>query len=164
MDELLKPLDEDILSSTLKASVGKDEILVTGGYQTSDGKYQFAMVEPVLEHLADGSEVIQMQTRHYSITPEVMNESELNSLSTNAGNTIQHGEIWTAIDISNLHQSLVNMRGVDVVTTPQLTVVPGREAEINLGGYRMSTTPEISEDGSGFDIELRIEHPRELAE
>jgi regulator of replication initiation timing len=161
VDELLNPFDEDILSSTLKTTVGKDEVLVTGGYQTADGKFQYAMVEPVLDQLADGRKAIRMQTRQYAITPERMKELGLDSLSTNAGNTLQHGEIWTAAELKKLNQSIAESKGVELMAAPQMTVLPGSYAEIMVGKYRMSTTPGISEDGSGFDIELRIEQPRD---
>ena len=165
VDELLKPFDEDILSSTLKTTVGKDEVLVTGGYKTADGKFQYAMVEPVLDQLADGRKAIRIQTRQYAITPELMKELGLDSLSTNAGNTLQHGEIWTAAELRKLNQSIAEGNGVELRAAPQVTVLPGRKAEVSLASevgeyYKMSTTPGISEDGSGFDIELRIEQPR----
>lgn len=161
VNELLKPLKEDILSSTLKAIVGKNEILVTGGYQTADGKFQYAMVEPALEQLADGHEAIRIQTRQYAMTPEVMKEFGLDSLSSNAGNTLQHGEVWTAEKLRSLNEIIASRGEVDLITSPQITVLPGRKAEIMVGEYRMSTTPRISADGSGFDLELRIEQPRD---
>lgn len=161
VDELLNPFDEDILSSTLKTTVGKDEVLVTGGYQTADGKFQYAMVEPVLDQLADGRKAIRMQTRQYAITPELMEELGLDSLSTNAGNTLQHGEIWTAAELKKLNQSIAESKGVELMAAPQMTVLPGSYAKYMFGKYRMSTTAGISADGSGFDIELRIEQPRD---
>ena len=160
VDDLIKPFDEDILSSTLKTTVKNGEVLVTGGYQTADGRFQYAMVEPVTEQMSDGRKAIRMQARQYSMTQEVMKEFGLDTLSTNAGNTLQHGEVWTAEELRNLNERMVNNQGVDLMTAPQITVLPGNRAEIMIGEYKMSTTPGFLEDGSGYNIEIRIEQPR----
>lgn len=162
VDDLNKPFEEDILSSTLKTTVGKGEILVTGGYQNADGNFQYAMVEPLMEQLPDGRKAIRIQSRQYSMSPEAMEEFGLDTLSTNARNTLQHGEVWSADELRSLNESLANTRGVDLMTSPQIIVLPGEKAEVMIGEYRMSTTPGILDDGSGFDIELRIEQPRDL--
>jgi hypothetical protein len=161
VEELTKPFEEKILSSTLKTTVGKGEILVTGGYQNADGNFQYAMVEPVMEQLPDGRKVIRIKSLQYSMPPEVMKEFGLDTLSTNARNTLQHGEIWSADELRSLNEKIANTRGVDLMTSPQVTVLPGKKAEVMIGAYKMSTTPGFSEDGSGFDIELRIEQPRD---
>ena len=160
VDELLKPLDADILSSTLKTTIAKGEILVTGGYQTADGNFQYAMVEPTLIELDDGQTAISMQTRQYAIKPYIVNELGLNSLSTSAGNTLQHGEIWTAAEIIKWNENVANSTDIELVASPNLVLYPGSNAEIQIGEYKISTTPTILEDNSGFDIELRIEQPR----
>ena len=161
IDDLNKPLEKDILSSTLKTTVGKGEILVTGGYQNAEGNFQYAMVEPVMEQLPDGRKAIRIKSLQYSMSPEVMKEFGLDTLSTNARNTLQHGEIWSADELSSLNERIADNQSIGIMSSPQVTVLPGRKAEIRIGEYRMSTTPGISEDGSGFDIELRVEQPRD---
>ena len=159
MVDLNKPFEEDILSSTLKTTVGKGEILVTGGYQNADGNFQYAMVEPVMDQLPDGRKAIRIKSHQFSMSPEVMTEFGLDTLSTNARNTLQHGEIWSADEFSSLNQRIADNQGIEIIAAPQITVLPDRKGEISTGEYRMSTTAGISEDGSGFDIELRIEQP-----
>ncbi len=159
MVDLNKPFEEDILSSTLKTTVGNGEILVTGGYQNADGNFQYAMVEPVMDQLPDGRKAIRIKSHQFSMSPEVMTEFGLDTLSTNARNTLQHGEIWSADEFSSLNQRIPDNQGIEIIAAPQITVLPDRKGEISTGEYRMSTTAGISEDGSGFDIELRIEQP-----
>ena len=94
------------------------------------------------------------------MTPEVMKECGLDSLSTSAGNILQHGEIWTAEEQRSVNASIANREGVGLMSAPTVMVLPGKNAEIMVGEYRLSATPDFSEDGSGFDIELSIEQPR----
>lgn len=161
LDELLKPLDKDILSSTLKAKVNKDEVLVTGGYQTADGRFQYSMVKPKLVQLPDGREAIQLKSIQYAISPEVMKEFGLDSLSTGASNILQHGEIWTAEELKAVRENMGRRKGVGIMSAPSVTVLSGKKATLTIGEYQMTTTPNLSDDGTGFDIELRIEQPRE---
>jgi len=154
-----QPFEDDILSSTLKTTVGKGEVLVTGGYQTADGYYQFPMLQP--EALQDnGRTLIRMKPTHFSIKPEVMKELGLDSLSTNAGNTLQHGEIWTSEEFRSVVKRLGRIDGVGILSAPSFTVIPGTEAEVTMDDYKLRATPSISSDGASFDIELRVEQSR----
>jgi len=169
LNEILKPTREDILSSTIKTTIGKDEVLVTGGYQTADGKLHYTILEP-RKVLRKGKARIELESIHYSISPEAMREIGLDSLRTNAGNTIQHGEIWTTEELESFHQNISKLKGV-VMRRDPFTVIPGKSARIgifNIGSdyslsmaYELDTKVDISEDGSGFDIELRIEQERD---
>ena len=161
LDEVLKPLREDILSSTLRTTIRKGEVLVTGGYQTADGRFQFAIVEPTLQTMADGETAIHLAIRHLSMGAEAMLSVGLDSLQTTAGNTLQHGEAWESAEMAEVTQELLAYNDVDLLTAPQALVLPGEDAEVMVGDYRMRTTPDITVDGAGFDIELRVEQPRE---
>lgn len=160
LDEVLKPLREDILSSTLRTTIRQGEVLVTGGYQKADGRYQFAVVEPTLETLPTGETAIHLSTRHFSMGTDAMLAVGLDSLQTTAGNTLQHGEAWESGEMEKVTQELLAYNDVDLLTAPKALVVPGEQVEVMVGDYKMRTTPDITEDGSGFDIELRVEQSR----
>ena len=160
LDTILKPLKEDVLSSTLKATVAYNEVLVTGGSMTPDGQYQYAFVEPVSEVLSDGTTAIHLKTKQLLIAPDVISKLGLDGLMTNAGNTLQHGEIWSSGELDDVNDMLGRGEGVSLVTAPQITVVPGKKTEMEIGDYQISTKAELVADGSGFDIELRMEQPR----
>jgi len=160
LDEIVKPFDADILSSALRSNVAHGEVLVTGGYQTSDGNYQYAFVEPKTTLLPDGSTAILHKTQHFSIAPEILSEFGLDTLITNAGNTLQHGEIWTSTELREIILLLKDNSGVSSITIPDLTAAPGRKEKIMVGDYQLTTRSQILEDGSGFDIEFRVEQAR----
>lgn len=159
--ELRKPFGEDILSSTLKTRVGKGEVLVTGGYQTADGRFQYTMVKPEWVQSGDGSKAIRLVSRQFALTREAVQELNLDSLITRAGNTLQHGEVWSAEALVNFLGSVHNNKGIDVMTAPTIIAPPDEKADIGTSDYRLSITPRMSDDGSGFDMELRVEQSRE---
>jgi len=164
LQELLKPTREDIVSSTLRTSMSTNEGLLTGGYQTADGRYQFTSIEPHIDQLPDGRAGIRLRARQYSLPPEAVGQMRLDSLRTGAGNTLQHGELWAAKDLARLAETLGTDGRGDMMTSPAITVLPGQEAQIAIGQYRLSTTPKLSVDGSHVEIELRVEQPRESTE
>lgn len=159
--EILRSTEEDILSSTLKTRVTRDEVLVTGGYRTDDGNYQFSMVSPTSEELPDGRDAIVLRPRHFAISTDAMQMLGLDSLSTNAGNVLQHGEIWSLEGFQQFLKTAKEIEGVEMLVSPKVTLLSGMEAEISVGEFHMKTTPTLVDDGKGFDIELRIEQPRE---
>ena len=165
LDDLLKPIREDIFSSTLNAHLNSGEALVTGGYQTSDGRFQYAMVEPQIETLPDGRTAIRLKTNHISM-PEVASTSlGLDSMNTTAGNTLQHGEVWTGEELKQvMQQDIPKTRGVRMVVAPEIVALPGEETELQIGEYQASFTPQISPDGSGVDLEFRMEEPRDTGQ
>ena len=163
LDELVKPFNADILSSALRADVGFGEVLVTGGYQTVDGNFQYAFVEPYTTTMPDGSTAISHKIQHLSVAPEILTEYGLDTLITNAGNTLQHGEVWSAAELQSI-SILLNgnySAGSNSFSVPEIVAVPGKKERITVGDYQLTTRSQILEDGSGFDVEFRVEQARD---
>ncbi len=160
LDDILRPTEEDILSATVKAEVGQDEVLVTGGYKDASGLSYFAMVQPSSQNLSDGRAAILLKARQFALSDEAVAELGLSDLSTNAGNTLQHGEIWSAEGYQHFLDMVKSHAEVQTLVSPNVTTLPGMGAEIWVGEHLMSITPDLSGDNSGYDIEFRMEQPR----
>ena len=86
------------------------------------------------------------------------------TLSTQAGYTLQHGEVWSAEAVANFLGCVSSEKGINVMTAPSVTTPPGEKADIGTSDYRLSMTPRMSEDGVAFDIDLNVEVPKAFPE
>jgi hypothetical protein len=163
LNELRRPMTEDILSSSLRAEMKSGEAIVTGGYRLPDGKRLYAFATPVLEKV-DGADSVRIEGRYLAITDEAGAAVGLDGLTTNAANTLQHGEVWVADEQKTIIDQLAAAEGTDVVSYPTLSVRPGFSASIDVGGIRLKVTPERSDASDGLNVELRLEQPAITAE
>jgi len=161
LDQLLRPIDKDILSTTLRTDVRHDEILVTGGVRTIDGNYHYTFVIPASEMLDDGSEGIRMRTVKLNIAPDALESLGLDFLATNAGNTLQHGEIWTDVEFSETFRYSQSLEGVEWQNLPDITTISGESVLLEDGDFVLNARPEHLADFSGFDLDLRVEQARD---
>lgn len=158
LDELRRPMTADIMSSSLRAEMKSGEAIVTGGYRLPDGKRLYAFATPVLEQ-ADGAGAVRVESRYLAVTDAAGATAGLDSLATNAGNTLQHGEVWLAEEQREVMGKLVGTEGVDLVVYPSVRVQPGGSAFVEVGGVTLKVTPERADDGDGLNVELRLEQP-----
>jgi hypothetical protein len=159
LEELRRPMTEDILSSSLRAEMKSGEAIVTGGYRLPDGKRLYAFATPVLEQSADGGEQVRIEGRYLAVTDAAGTAAGLEGLTTNAANTLQHGEVWVADEQKTIMAQLEAAEGTDVLSYPAVSVRPGFSASIDVGGIRLKVTPERSDTGDGLNVELRLEQP-----
>lgn len=157
--ELRRPLDADILSSTLRAELKSGETVVTGGYRLPDGKRLYAFAKPVVEQV-DGLDMIKIEGRYLSLTDDAGKTVGLDSLATNAANTLQHGEVWVPAEEESVFAQLAGTAGTDIVTYPSLSVRPGASGTISVGDIHLKVTPTLATEGGGLGLELRLEQPQ----
>lgn len=158
LEELRRPMTEDILSSSLRAEMKSGEAIVTGGYRLPDGKRLYAFATPVLEKV-DGVDSVRIEGRYLAITDAAGTAAGLDGLATNAANTLQHGEVWVADEQKTVMDQLAAAEGTDVLSYPTVSVRPGFSAAIEVGGIRLKVTPERSDANDGLNVELRLEQP-----
>ena len=157
--ELRRPLDADILSSTLRAELKSGEVVVTGGYRLPDGKRLYAFAQPVVEQV-EGQDMIKIQGRYLSVTDDAGKAVGLDSLATNAANTLQHGEVWVPAEEASVFSQLNGAPGTDIVSYPSLTMRPGASGTISVGDIQLKVTPTLAPEGNGLGLELRLEQPQ----
>lgn len=124
LEKLSRPLAQDILSSTVSAEISPGETLVTGGYKTADGNYEITFLTPRSVTLSDGREAIEVKSQVLSVGSEFVQENDLETLVTNARNTLQHAEAWKQDDTDATLASASNAEGADVISPPEFSRSP----------------------------------------
>lgn len=157
--ELRRPMEADILSSALRAELKSGEVVVTGGYRLPDGKRVYAFAQPVVEKV-DGVDRVKIQGRLLSLTEESGKAVGLDNLSTNAANTLQHGEVWVADEQQDVLGRLSSDATVDLLTMPNITLKSGGSGLIEVGEIKLRLTPTLVGDQGGMTMELRLEQPQ----
>jgi hypothetical protein len=136
------------------------EAIVTGGYRVAGGKRLYAFATPVVERSADGAEQVKIEFQTFRITDEVSEAVGLDTISTNASNTLQHGEVWIAEEYAAVVEKLKTMPGMEGATlSPELAVKLGDSGVFNTEELQLKVTPERAESGDGLNVELRLEQP-----
>ena len=163
LEEVFKPANKDNLSSRVRTTLAKDEILITGGYKDAQGNYQFTFLQPNEAETDSKYRQIEIQVISVGITEETMQAKGLHTLKTSAGNTLQHGEAWKRDEFEKVFQK---MDAEDILFKPSLTILPGREATLlnqqvdNGDYYEMKIIPNFSTESDGFDIDMSVEQSR----
>lgn len=163
LDELRRPMTADILSSTLKAELKSGEVVVTGGYKLADGRRLYAFAKPVIENI-NGTDVVMIHGRYLTVTDDVGKTVGLDSLATNAANTLQHGEVWVPSEEESVFSQLETTPDTVVRPYPSLSVRLGRSGTIAIGDIQLKVTPTLGEGVDSLEMELRLEQPQETAE
>ena len=159
LEELARPLETEVRSAAVNTTIGADETLVTGGYQTPDGQTHFLFLQPKRHTLNDGRVAVKIESTQFALSPEQLEGSELADLATNAGNTLQHGEAWKNAETSRVMKAMREAKSVDRLSAPSVITMPGQQAEISVGkDFRYSITPDFHADGDGIDLQMRMEH------
>ena len=157
--ELRRPMDADIMSSALRAELKSGEVIVTGGYRLPDGRRLYAFAQPVVTQV-DGEDRVTIQGRLLSLTEESGKTVGLDNLSTNAANTLQHGEVWVADEQQDVLGKLSEDPTADLLTMPGVTVKAGGSTTIEIGDIKLRVTPTLSGNQGAMNMELRLEQPQ----
>lgn len=160
--EISAPLTADMASTMFNAEIKNGQSLVTGGYQTADGKNQFTILKPRVVRDSKGREQIEIDSKLIAMTPDDTRRTGLDTLATNAKNTLQHGESWEESDVSQTMDIIQNSSDSNNLGQPKVIVEPGRNFTIEMtsddrGTYTLSGTATPSPDGSGVALKARIE-------
>ena len=160
LEELRRPMMTDMMSSALRAELKSGEVVVTGGYKLPDGKRLYAFAQPMIEQV-DGKDEVKIGVEVFKVTDEQGLSVGLDTIATNAANTIQHGEVWVADEYRSVADKLRSTPGMQgSARTPPITVLPGSSGEINDGDLKLKLTPVISTDHTKMDFEVRLEQPQ----
>ena len=159
LEELRRPMTTDMMSSALRAQLKSGEVVVTGGYRLSNGKRLYAFAQPVVQQ-ADGKDVVKIQSRFLSVTDDAAKSVGLDSIATNAANTLQHGEVWVGDEQASVLAKLGVLSDTDLLTSPGVTVLPGSSGVIELGDLKLKMTPVVADDHTSMDFEVRLEQPQ----
>ena len=158
LEELRRPMMADTLSSALRAELKSGEVVVTGGYKLPNGKRLYAFAQPVIGQ-EEGVEVVKIESRFFAITDDAGKAVGLDSIATNANNTLQHGEVWVADEQTSVLAKLNASADTDMLASPSITVRPGTSGSIEIGTLKLKVTPVVSADHANMDFDVRLEQP-----
>jgi hypothetical protein len=166
LEKITRPLQQDVLSSTVNAEINPGETLVTGGYRTADGNYELTFLTPRGVTLEDGREAIEVDSKVLSVGSEFVGAHGLEAIATNARNTLQHAEAWKQEDVAKTLAAGRDAEGVGVMTGPKVTVLPSTSFTLSIGeknGAQFSIEGTVARSPNGsYAIQSRIERtPKE---
>ncbi len=161
LERITRPLGQDVLSSTVNAEINPGETLVTGGYKTADGNYEMTFITPSSYTLDDGREAIRISSKVLSVGSEFVEANGMETLATNAKNTLQHSEAWTQDDLLETFTAASKAKGVDIFTSPTIVAIPSEAFTLVMGKFggaqfSIEGTATKSPNGS-FAIQTRVE-------
>lgn len=159
LEELRRPMMADLFSSSLRAELKSGEVVVTGGYKLPNGKRLYAFAQPVIQQV-DGADVVKIESRFLATTDEVGKSLGLDTIATNAANTLQHGEVWVADEQASVWSKLDAASGSDFVEMRAITVPSSGSGVIQCGTLQLKVSPVVSADHSNMDFEVRLEQPQ----
>ncbi len=159
LEELRRPMTTDMFSSALRAELRSGEVVVTGGYKLPNGKRLYAFAQPVIQQV-DGKEVVKIGGRFLAVTDEAGKSVGIDTIATNAANTIQHGEVWVADEQASVLAKLDAAAGTDVIGSPSITVADGGSGSVEIGDLRLSVTPVVAANHANMNFEVRVEQPQ----
>lgn len=162
LKEISAPLVEEMASTMFHADINKGQSLVTGGYSTADGKNQFTILKPSVLTDRTGGKQIQIDSNLIALSQDGTKQSGLDSLATNARNTLQHAESWDESEVNETMARLQNLTGTENLGQPKIIVTPGEKFAIQMTSddqrsYTLSGIADLSPDGSGVVLKARIE-------
>lgn len=160
--EISAPLLGDMASTMFNADVKNGQSVVTGGYRTADGRNQFTILKPRVVMDRNGGKQIEIDSNLIALSQQDTQQSGLDSLATNAKNTLQHAESWEESDVSGTMDLLRNSTDSEHLGQPRTIVGLGETFTIEMtsddqSSYALSGTAELSPDGSGVVLKARIE-------
>ena len=140
-----------------KAEVKPGQSIVTGGYKTPDGRNQFTVLRPQLIRDESGQDSIRIDSKIIDMGAEDIAATGLDSLATNAKNTLQQAEAWEESDVSNTMETLKKSGSSDRMSGPTIMTRPGSEFTIAIGSketgsyvLKGTATPSPSSSGGCF--------------
>jgi hypothetical protein len=162
LEEISAPLVEDMASTMFHADIKEGQSLITGGYQTADGKNQFTILKPSVIRTPNGQQHIQIDSKLIAVSQEDAMKSGLDTLATNAKNTLQHAESWEESDVFSTLEAIRNSEGSKYLGAPSIVVAPGQNFRIegisdDRNSYSLAGTAELSPSGSGVVLKARIQ-------
>lgn len=149
-------------STMFHADIKEGQSVVTGGYQTADGRNQFTILKPSLIRGPKGGTQIQIDSKRIAVSQDDTVQTGLATLATNAKNTLQHAESWEEGDVSKTMEKIQNSTSSEYLGEPKVVVEPGQKFAIEMisdgqNSYTLAGTAELSPTGSGVVLKARIQ-------
>lgn len=141
------------LNST--ARVGRNQSVVTGGWELGPGKRGFAFVTPQLQ--ADGTVVLS--ARILSLPEAAVGTVGLGNVVA-PGGAAQDYSLADNASLRPVFATLQNTPGADVLSAPQVRTQPGTEATIEVsnpggGTILLRFNPRVLPDGQTLDLDMQ---------
>lgn len=160
LDRLRRPLELDISSTTLRANLTAGEGVVTGGHRLPDGRRLFALV--ATDARADGA--VDVAGRFFAVPEELVPALGLQTLATEAANTLQHGEVWVRDELESVATRLEQTPSASLLAKGATALRAGEPTEVSLpaeaGGPPLTFGVNFDYDARrNLDLELRVESP-----
>ena len=154
-------LNKEMLSSTVNVEIAAGETLVTGGYKRADGYHELTFMTPTTVTLEDGSEAVRLTPRILAVDPEFAKANGLDTLATNARNTLQHAEAWNQKELTAILHAAGQHDGVGIMAAPTILSNSSEPSTISFeepGKTRYSIVSSIEKTATGgFAIKARVQ-------
>jgi len=148
------------LSATIRAVVPWNQALVTGGWKVTSGR---AMVF-ISPRRGDDATQLKIETHIAELPEDLAQKLGLDQFYTDSQETTSAGVLTTQQYEAILKAAEVTA-GVDILNAPSITTISGRQASVQLGnnketssgekytvGPALSVMPTISADGQSVDL------------
>jgi len=161
LERITRPLEKNVLSSTVNAEIKPGETLVTGGYRTSNGNHELTLLTPRSLILEDGREAIEMDGKVLSVGTEFISAHGLEPLVTNARNTLQHAEAWMQDEVSKTLSAAREAKETGIFSSPKILTIPSEPFTLSMSdsdGAQFSLEGRVTRNLNGnFVIQSRVE-------
>jgi hypothetical protein len=156
--------ENNVLSAAVNAVVSPGESLVTGGYKLADGRFELTFITPKgvdANGEVPGTDQILIEAKSLVVNDAFVDASGLDTLATNARNTLQHAEAWSGDDVFNTFKSASEAEGVEMDASPKVVARPNQPFAVealdeNGKGYSLTGEADFMPDGS-FAVKVRTE-------
>lgn len=157
---LRRPLELDLSSSTLRANLAPGEGVVTGGHRLPDGRRLFALVATDARN--DGA--VDVAGRFFAVPEDQVAALGLQTLVTEAANTLQHGQVWVRDELEAVAARLEQTPTARLLATGGAALRAGEPGEVTLptgtDGPPLTFGLNFDYDARrNLDVELRVESP-----
>ncbi len=164
-----QPEPVQTFSAIVRASLGPQQSLLTGGWTLPNGKRAIVMVEPTLIDATgnivqpgEASQVV-VQARFAEMSDEVLEHLNLQSMRM-AGKESNAQSILEPAQQKWLQEQLEKSQGVNVLSAPRVTTMSGRQAQIQIlnavtldgvqhqVGPSLDVIPYVGADGKAIEM------------
>ncbi|MGA1236003.1 MAG: hypothetical protein ACO34E_03990 [Limisphaerales bacterium] len=140
------------LSMNGNIPMNSTDTVITGGWEIEPGQRAFVLATPTL--LDDGTVLIE--TKLVSIPDASVSELGLNELLSNAN----HSELYAvtpADEAQALNEAFQHLAGINVLSAPRLTTLPGRQGQISDGRFKIDILPYTQPNSTSINLTLIVE-------
>ena len=146
-EEVAPPVEN--YTATLRATMAPQQMLVTGGWKMPNGKRSIVLMEPALIANNPGeAPQVMIQAKIVELTEEAFSTAGLAALRSE-GKTTAAQSVLESDQARLLMESLLTTPGVNVLSTPRVSTLDGRQAQMKItnlktiGGTQYELGPSL---------------------